>query len=346
LERSRPVGYSSFVMGSRILHIVNVVLPVFLVAGIGAFFSRVVVDRMVPRTIGSPSGDHAELDASASDAIPNAIRRSLHLLTFGIAGPALILTKLLHAELSVETIGEPVLIAVVMYVLLTVISFGLGAIGRWSSEERRATVLAMASTNCGNYGLPIMLYAFGDDGLVIGTIFMIAHIVIHMTAGLSIAGWSRDRSRWKRLLGVFRFPYIYAVALAFLLRSFGPSFALPAAIARPIEMVGGLWIPLMLLLLGMELARIRIAHVWRKASLLAALKLVVPPLLAFGLVTALRIDGLVRDVLLVQSSMPTAVNGMLLARQFDVRPDLVASVLMLSTFGSIVTIPVLLGLLA
>ena len=75
------------------------------------------------------------------------------------------------------------------------------------------------------------------------------------------------------------------------------------------------------------------------------MKLFLPPLLAFGLVTALRIDGLVRDVLIVQSAMPTAVNGLLLARQFDVRPDLVASVLMLSTMGSILTISVLLGLL-
>ena len=102
----------------------------------------------------------------------------------------------------------------------------------------------------------------------------------------------------------------------------------------------------MLVLLGMELVRIRIAHVWRKATLLAGIKLILPPLLAFGLVTLFRIDGLVRDVLIVQSAMPTAVNGLLLARQFNVRPDLVASVLMLSTLGSIVTIAVLLGFLA
>jgi predicted permease len=340
------VGYSSPVMGSQILHIVNVVLPVFLVAGVGALFSRFVIDRMVVTSLRRSSSGVAEPDAAAVDGISTVIRRSLHLLTFGVAGPALIFTKLLHAELGAVTVGEPVLVALAMYVLLTAISFGIGAVGRWNSEERRATVLALASKNCANYGLPIVLYAFGEEGLVIGTLFMIAHIVTHMTVGLSIAGWAGDGSRWKRLLGVFRFPYIYAVGLAFLLRAVGPAFDLPAAIARPIEMVGEMWIPLMLILLGMELARIRIAHVWQKASLLAAVKLVLPPLLALGLVTVLRIDGLVRDVLIVQSTMPTAVNGLLLARQFDVRPDLVASVLMLSTLGSIVTISVLLGILA
>ena len=161
-----------------------------------------------------------------------------------------------------------------------------------------------------------------------------------------MGGGGGGAARWRRLLGAFRFPYVYAVGFAVLLRSAGPSFALPAAIARPIQLLGDMWIPLMLVLLGMELVRIRIAHVWRKASLLAALKLILPPLLAFGLVTLFRIDGLVRDVLIVQSAMPTAVNGLLLARQFNVRPDLVASVLMLSTLGSIVTIAVLLGFLA
>ena len=333
-------------MGGQILHIVNVVLPVFLVAAVGALFSRLVVDPMVAASVRRSSDGAEPSDSTQADAISTAIRRSLHLLTFGIAGPALIFTKLLHAEMSAESIGDPVLIALAMYALLAAASFGIGAIGRWTSEERRATVLAVASKNCANYGLPIVLYAFGEEGLVIGTMFMITHIVTHMTVGLSIAGWGGDGSRWKRLLGVFRFPYVYAVAVAFLLRTAGPSFDLPAAIARPIEMIGSTWIPLMLILLGMELARIRIAHVWRKASLLAAVKLVLPPLLAFGLLMAFGIDGLVRNVLIVQSAMPTAVNGLLLARQFDVRPDLVASVLMLSTLGSVVTISVLLGFLS
>jgi len=334
-------------MGAQILQIVNVVLPVFLVAGVGALFSRFVIDRMLRDSLRRPEGDATSpSDSPAIDATATAIRRAMHLLTFGVAGPALIFTKLLHAELSAESLTEPVLIAFIMYVLLTTIAFGIGAVGRWTSEERRAAVLALASKNTANYGLPIVFFAFGEEGLVIGTLFMITQIVTHMTVGLAIAGWTGSGPRWKRLFGVFRFPYIYAVGLAFALRAAGPSFDLPAAIARPIELIGDIWIPLMLILLGMELARIRIAHVWRKAGLLALVKLFLPPLLAFGLVTALRIDGLVRDVLIVQSAMPTAVNGLLLARQFDVRPDLVASVLMLSTMGSILTISVLLGLLA
>jgi predicted permease len=327
----RFLRYSAQTMGGQILQILDVILPVFLVAAVGALFGRFVIDRIAATSVMRLPGV-ARADSRSIDVMSEGIRRSLHLFTFAVAGPALIFSKLHQTEINLELLAEPALIALVMYALLVAVSFGVAAVGRWEKAERRATVLAVASKNCANYGLPVVLYAFGEEGLVIGTLFMITHIVLHMTVGLSIAGWGEEGSWLKRLLGAFRFPYVYAVGLAFLLRAVDSSFMLPAAIARPI-------------LLGMELVRIRIAHVWRQASLLAAIKLILPPLLAFGLVSVFRIEGLVRNVLIVQSAMPTAVNGLLLSRQFNVRPDLVASVLMLSTLGSIATIAVLLGFL-
>ena len=249
-------------MSGQILQILDVILPVFLVAAVGALFGRFVVDRIAAVSVTNLTG-LAQADSESVDALSATIRRSLHVFTFTIAGPALIFSKLHQTEISLELLGEPALIALVMYALLVAVSFGVAAVARWGTVERRATVLALASKNCANYGLPVVLYAFGEEGLVVGTMFMITHIVVHMTVGLSIAGWGWDGSRWKRLLGAV-----------------DSSFMLPAAIARPIELLGGMWIPLMLILLGMELVRIRIAHVWRQASLLAAIKLVLPPLLA------------------------------------------------------------------
>lgn len=73
-------------------------------------------------------------------------------------------------------------------------AFAVAAIGRWDSRERRAAVLALASKNCANYGLPIILFAFGDEGVVIATVFVITHILVHMTVGLSIASWSGEHA--------------------------------------------------------------------------------------------------------------------------------------------------------
>jgi len=310
--------------------ILNTILPVFLVAGIGVLFSRLVLDRRV---------DGAPVFSDAT-----GIKRVLHILTFSYAGPAFVFTALRESTVGFGELGSPALMALIMYVVLTILAYGIAAAMRWGSGERKAAVLSLASKNCGNYGLPIILFAFGEDALVIGTVFMITHILVHMTLGLAIASWSGEHPLRRRILSVLRFPYIYAIALALILRAFG--VGLPAAIERPIALIGELWIPLMLILLGVELASVRIGHVLTPAMVLTGVKLLVPPALALGLTHLLGIEGVARSVLILQSSMPTAVNGLLVARQCDSRPDLVASVLLFSTIGSIFVIALLLGYLA
>ncbi|MFC2077974.1 AEC family transporter [Candidatus Bipolaricaulota bacterium] len=333
-------------MTATVLLFLDTILPVLLVAGIGFAFARLVLDRIAREscarlrglsTVGL--GEHGESIAVVS----GGVRKALHVLTFSFAGPAFVFTALRESELTLGALGMPAAVALIMYVILVAVAFALAAARRWDSRERKAAVLALASKNCGNYGLPVILFAFGEDGLVIGTIFMITHILVHMTLGLSIASWSGDHPLLRRLGNALRFPYVYAIGLALLLRAF--SLPVPVAIERPLALIGQMWMPLMLVLLGVELAGIRIARVWRPAVLLSAIKLLLPPLLVYGLAAVFGITGLTRAVLILQASTPTAVTGLLVARQFDTRPDLVASTLLLTTLGSIITLSVLLALL-
>jgi len=101
----------------------------------------------------------------------------------------------------------------------------------------------------------------------------------------------------------------------------------------------------MLLLLGVQLAQVKITSVLPRATVVAGLKLILPPLLSWGLTAALGIHGLLRAVLIIEGSTPTAVNALLLALQYDRRPDLTASILLLTTVGNLVTMTVLLTLL-
>lgn len=322
-------------MAATILKILNTILPVFLVAGAGFALYRLGVDR-IAREMGESE--------RARVGVSNGIRRFAHLLAFHVAGPAYVFTALRTSDVPIDAFGAPAAVAVAMYLILTLVGFAVAGAAGWDSRGRRAAVMALASKNCGNYGLPIMLFAFGPEGLVIGTVFMITHLLMQMTVGLSIASWTDEHSVLRRLGRTLRFPYIYAIGLALLLRAL--QVPVPEAIDRAVALVGQMWMPVMLILLGMELANVRIAHVWSASLALAGIKLLVPPLVAAGLIALLGIDGLARSVLILQASMPTAVNGLLVARQFDIRPDLVASTLLLSTLGSILTLSVLLGFLA
>jgi len=329
-------------MAATLLQVLDTILPVFLVAGIGYAFARWGLGRLGGGGRRPSAGDVAP-GPTRTDATLG-VRRALHALTFHVAGPAFVFTALRGSDLSLEAFGMPAAMAAIMYAVLVVVGLAIAGVGRWAPPARKAAVLALASKNCGNYGLPVILFAFGEDGLVIGTVFMITHLLVHMTLGLSIAAWDREHRVLRRLTNLLRFPYVYAIGLALLLRGLGVS--VPAAIERPLALVGQMWIPLMLILLGVELSNIRVAHVWRPAVWLTSVKLIVPPLAAFGLTALLGIDGSVRAILVLQASTPTAVNGLLVARQFDARPDLVATTLLLTTVGSLVTMSVLLGLLA
>lgn len=289
--------------------------------------------------------DLATSDSHAPElAAVETVRGFLQTLTFSFAGPAYILISLWTSKISLDQLGNPAMLAVVLYVVLAVLGFGFARLLGTSRQYGKAAVLSLASTNCANYGLPIVLFAFGEEGLVIGSVFMVAHVLIHLTLGLGIASWDTRKPVLSRLRVIVRFPYVYAIAAALLLRA--SSIEPPLVLSRLLEILGGIWIPLMLLLLGMELARMRLGKVWRSALMLSVMKLTLPPLLAWGLTNLLGIQGLAQAVLIIQSSMPTAVNGLLVARQCDTRPDLVASTLLLSTVGSILTLSVLLGILA
>jgi len=323
--------------------ILNTILPVFITAGIGFIISRFAL----PRIVRASRDRSPTLDADVGDStapVEEGIRKFLHSLTFNFAGPPYILAALWTSTVTLSDLGTPAVVSTILYLVMVLVAYAVGGLGRWSPDETKAAALSLASTNCGNYGLPVLLLAFGEDGLVLGAVFVVAHVLAHLTVGLGIASWNKDRSFSRQLVHLLKYPYIYAIGLGLLLRSF--DIEPPLAVSRSLDLIGSLWIPLMLLLLGMELERVRIALVWKKAAVLSAIKLLAPPLIAWGITTLLGISGWVQAVLVVECSMPTAVNGLLLARQCNTRPDLVASTLLLSTLGSIFTLSALLVILA
>jgi hypothetical protein len=296
--------------------LVLALVPVFLIASAGAVLARVT-----------------RLDF-----------RAVHAFSYWVAGPALVFRSVFVASMAAADFGRIALFAASTYTALLVLAAVAGRILGWERDKTRAAALALASMNCANYGLPVVAAAFGAEGLAIGTAFVSIHIIVHVALGGAYAGWNGNRglaAAVRRALGI---PYLYAVALALILRVAIPS--LPGPLDATLNLLGQTWIPLLILLLGVELAAIPSLRGASEALPLSAAKLLVPPFLAFGLAALFGFEGLTRTVLILQASMPTAVNGVVFARQFGTRPALVAMTLAFSTLGSLVTLPALLAILS
>jgi len=293
----------------------NVLLPVLLIAGGGFLFGRLV----------------------------NRDPAILTKLVFYILTPSLIFHALYTRPVSGGELATVLLFVFLVHGTL----FGLAHLGSRAAhldrETRTAAVLTLSLSNTGNYGLPILLFAFGEQGFALGLLYILGHMAFQITFGVATASWRKGMPLWRLPVNLLKVPWIYAFGLALLLRGTGTE--LPVPVGEPIELLAQAAIPVQLLLLGIQLGQVQLRGLWREAIPLTAAKLIVPPLLAFGFATALGIHGLLRAVLIVEASTPAAVNSLILSLQYNRRPDLVSSVVFLTTVGNIATMGALLSFL-
>jgi len=295
--------------------LLNVILPIFLVGGCGYLVGRFVRSEPVVLT-----------------------RLVFYLLT-----PALIFRSIYTSMISLESAlsigGYIILIQLGMFGISRIV----GRFRRWDADSQAAGSLVLLFANCGNYGLPVMLFAFGEEGFAFGIIFVIVSIMMQATIGISVASWKKGAT-WKQgLTRVLRYPHLYAFALAMVMRSV-PS-EIPESLFRSIDLLAQAAIPGQLLMLGLQLSRVRLHHFGVDSILLSSIKLLVPPLLGWGVTSLLGISGLLQAVLIAEASMPSAVNSLILATQFRRNPELAATTVFVSTVFSLVTITVLLTVL-
>lgn len=192
---------------------------------------------------------------------------------------------------------------------------------------------ALIFPNTGNMGLPLALFAFGNEGLAFAVVFFAISITSQFTLGMSLASGSFSVTR------LLRMPLIYAIIFALVVLSFG--WQLPVYVSNTLQLLGGLTIPLMLLALGVSLAQLRVTRLPRNL-LLSIVRLGGGALIGFSVGHFVGASDLATGVLMIQSTMPVAVFNYLFAQYYSREPADVASMVVITTALSFVTLPVLL----
>ena len=292
----------------------NDVLPIFIVAAVGFTVARVF----------------------------KADVRSLSRVTFNALSPCLVFHMLVTSPVSAADFGRMAALAVIVII-------GIGLVARVAALSLRldramtsAFLIVVMFSNSGNYGLPVVLFAFGRDALAQATVYFVANAVATYTLGVFLASAGR-RSIGQAASGVLRVPAVWGVAAAGIVVGLG--LHVPAALMRPVELLSGAAIPSMLLVLGMQLERSAWPERPRLVALAGVLALVVTPLIALGASHLLGLTGVARQAAIVQSAMPSAVLTTILALEFDVAPSFVTACVMLSTLASPISVTLLIAAL-
>tara|TARA_R110002072_G_scaffold28235_7_gene90876 strand:- start:2750 stop:3625 length:876 start_codon:yes stop_codon:yes gene_type:complete len=244
---------------------------------------------------------------------------SLLITTFDKARP----TPLAFAEMAVATLSAFVAMGLLGFLILRL--FKLSA---------RDYLPALLFPNTGNIGLPISLFAFQEAGMALAIVVLAFSAVGNFTVG---AGIARGQANFKEML---RMPLIYAVFIGLLLVLTG--LRLPLWVSNTFDLLGGFTIPLMLLALGVSLARLKISGLLLSLGL-SLVRLLGGFAIALLMATLFQLDDLARNILILQFSMPVAIYSYLFAMRYDRAGTEVASMVMLSTLLSFLFLPLLLA---
>ncbi|EAH2011317.1 AEC family transporter [Listeria monocytogenes] len=226
-----------------------------------------------------------------------------------------------------------------LILLVSLISFLLG----YNLQDRCALILASAFMNNGNYGTPVVLLVFGAVGLDIAVVLMVLQQLAMSTIGIYFAAkGSKDANGMKTVMKrVVRMPIAYGALLGLALQLLHVS--LPSALMTCVKLVGDAAIPTIMIVLGMQLEVISFRRIeLTKVGIALVLKLLIAPIIAFGLTLILPVDEMTKQIMILLAAMPTAANTTLMAVQFDTKPDLVSSATFISTVLSIITLPIVL----
>jgi predicted permease len=182
-------------------------------------------------------------------------------------------------------------------------------------------------------GLKVAWLATGLRGID----YFVVSTILAYSLGILVASSGRQ-TVGQALRQLTRVPAVYAVILALLV--YGLELPLPAPLLKGVEIAAEGSIPVMLLVLGMQMADLRQMEGLKVAWLATGLRLVLAPLLALWLADRMGLAGLNRSAMLLEASMPTAVLVTVLATEYDVRPRLLTTIVVLSTLLSPFTLAV------
>lgn len=251
-------------------------------------------------------------------------------LVMGIGAPCLVVSTLGSVSLPESDFW---LVGKVYVLVLALTAVAALLLIRLTRRSLRVYFPALVFPNVGNMGLPLCMLAFGQAGLALALAWFMLNSVLHFSVGQTVVSGQRA---WVALVSN---PIILSVFVA--VAMVVGDWQLPLALQNSVELIGGLTIPLMLITLGVSLARLGVRHVG-DALLFAVARLVIGLLAGWLVCEWLALEGVLRGIVLIQSSMPVAVFNYLFAERYQQGPERVAGMVVVSTLLSFLLLPWLL----
>tara|TARA_Y100001960_G_scaffold8464_1_gene8194 strand:- start:661 stop:1560 length:900 start_codon:yes stop_codon:yes gene_type:complete len=285
------------------LKLFEVIFPVFFIVGIGYFIGK----------------KHPNLDTSF---ITN------YSANFGT--PSLVIFALTSTGISFAFFAE-----YFIYSLIMLTSFGIvGLVFLILMKKDYVRELPpFILPNTGNMGIPICLFAYGQLGMGVAAAISSLVVTLHFTLNIFLAKKQFD------FKVIIKSPAFYAILITVLILYF--QIETPKFVINTVMLLAYTMIVLILMSLGIGLTQMKIFSF--KSSIITSIgRVIVGPVIGFIIIKIFNLNGFAAGVLLIQSSMPSAILCYLVASMYSpkVIVDNISSMIVVSTLMSLVTVPI------
>jgi malate permease and related proteins len=261
--------------------------------------------------------------------------RTVGRLVFYFFGPVLIFNLITKSQLPLDEMLKTAGFAAAVMLSCGLIALLGGLALRLERRALMAVILVSMFANNGNFGLPLVSFAFGPSALAHSSIYFITSAVMVNSIGVLIASLGHTDIQ-RALLGLLKVPLIYALIVALIVIRF--DLTLPVPLERSVTLVAGAAVPMMLVLLGLELQKAQWTRNLRGLTLGATVRLLAGPVIALFLTSVMGITGAAKQGSVLEASMPSAVMNTVLAAEYNLDSSLVTGTILVTTLLSPLTL--------
>lgn len=243
--------------------------------------------------------------------------------------PALLRTAYILPFVSASTLVLTLLVSMAIFKLLK------------APEEKKNVLYAISSfSNTLFLGLPINIALFGDKSIPYVILYDLGHTALFWTLGIWVLSEEKsfDINGFKKLLN----PSFASLALSFLIVI--SRIKIPDVILKSAQMIGSVTIPLAIMFIGMNMYIIKKSNIDYFVYLAAIIKLILSPLIAFGIVYFLNLPLDAKKVAALEAAMPTMMTVAIVARQMSEKNSFASAGVFVTNLISLLTIPIFLVL--
>jgi len=286
------------------LKLIEVLFPVFFIVGIGYFLGKK-----------SPNLDTSFITNYSAN--------------FGT--PALVIFALTSSGVTYDIFAE-----YFIYSLIAIICFAVTGIIFLilMKKDYIRELPPFILPNTGNMGIPICLFAYGSLGMGVAAAISSLVVLLHFTLNVFLANKKFDINI------IIKSPSFYAILVAVTFLYF--DFETPTFVLNTVMLLAYAMIVLILMSLGVALTQLKVFSF--KSSIISSVgRVIIGPIIGFGLIKIFNLTGFAAGVLLIQSSMPSAILTYLIASMYSPKKivDSISSMIVVSTLMSLITVPII-----